>query len=85
MRKRVSKDNPAPTLRSPTIGPRDTNVTYAEDLVQSHVGSLVSDSVFLSPYEPMIVQSVGLRIMSLSPMDPTVLSLCLFHDSPSSA
>jgi hypothetical protein len=46
---------------------------YVEDLVQTHVGSMLAASICVSHYEPCLVGSVGLvNMISWTPLVPTV-------------
>ena len=46
----------SPIVRSPT---ENTKVTYAEDLVQTHVGPMLATPVSVSPCEPCLVDAVS--------------------------
>ena len=68
---------------SPIQIPNYTTITYnhIEDLSQTQAGSLSIDSISVSLYEVLLVDSVGwILIVSLAPLVLTILSfleLCL--------
>ena len=56
-------------------------MTYVQrpyDIGQSYTGSLVGGSASVSPYEPRLVDSVGLLVVSLTPLAPMILPPHLF-------
>lgn len=57
------------------------NYKYAEGLGQFHAGSLLA----VSSYEPRLLDSLDFLVMSLIPLDPTVLPPSLQLDSLSLA
>ena len=61
------------TVRSPIRGPSYTNVTRAECLGQSHVGSLIVDSVSANPYKPRFIDCVSLLKVPLTPLAAILL------------
>ena len=48
---------------------------------QSCISSVVGGSVSVSPYGPMLLDSVGLLVVSLTFLAPTILPLNHLHDS----
>lgn len=59
---------------------------YAEDLAQTHIGPLFVISVYMSLYDPCLVDSVGCAfVVFMTPLAPTILSLpllqCFFDSS----
>ena len=58
---------------------------YTEGLGKSHAGSLAISSNSVSAYEPRLTVSVGFLVMSLNPVDPTILAPSLQKESPSLA
>lgn len=77
---------PVPTIRGSTRTPSYITTThYVEGLSQIHAGSLVLSSVFVSPYEPRIVDSLSFLVVSLFPLVSTILLPRLPQDSLSSA
>ena len=58
--------------------------TCVEGLPPSHACSLVGSLVSVGPYGPRLVDPVGFLVMSLTPLDPSILPLPLLQDSTSS-
>lgn len=57
---------------------------YADDLAQTHTGSLIIVSVIsVIPYEAQLADSVGSDLLvSIIPLVPTIISLSLFCRVP---
>lgn len=74
-------------VRSPTRTPSYTTITYAENLGQTLTGSMSLTLVFVGPYEPCLVDSLGhvflVSWFPLIPLAPNILlSLLPAHSSP---
>ena len=78
-----SETAPVPSVRSTTRGPSYTTVTCAEGLGQSRADSLVVGSVFVSSYDPRLVDICE---FSCDVLDPSgSYNLSLQQNSPSLA
>jgi hypothetical protein len=67
---------PNPTVRNPKILIHNI---YAKDLAQTRTGSMFVPLVFVSFYEPCLVDSVGCVLVSSTSLAPTILSPLFFR------
>lgn len=75
-------DSPAPTVRSSAKKTKLHNLNiYAEDLRQTHTGSLIVSSVSMNFYEHCLVDFVGFLVVPMTHPTLLILPLPLPQDS----
>lgn len=87
MQAKESETSPTPISRGPHKNTKLQNHnTYAEDLAQTQMGSLIVASVSVRPHEASLLGSVVcVLMMSLTTLVPTTLSPHLLQGFPGSA